>query len=92
MIALEFDETVSSPTLRRLDGNEAFRWLRTSAFRFLIDAPEVDLHDFTKVAELHAACPIFELRRRRSLDQLPQVTGLVARLMNHAPKSGSVDR
>jgi hypothetical protein len=67
---LVFDESVRGPVLRPLHGHEAFRWLKTSLFRVVIDEPDVDASDFAKIAQLNAAAPVFELRRRRSLAEM----------------------
>jgi hypothetical protein len=70
VVGLRFDESSPRAMLRRLEGHEAFRWLRTSLFRLVIDEPEVDARDFAKVAALNAGVEVFELRRRQRLEQL----------------------
>jgi hypothetical protein len=77
MVALAFDEAASRATLRRLEGHEAFRWLRTSLFRLVMDEPEVDASDFEKVAALYDAAPLLELRRRPCLEDIREGAELV---------------
>ena len=77
MVALAFDEAAPRATLRPLKGHEAFRWLRTSLFRLVIDEPAVDVSDFAKVAALYEAAPLFELRRRPHLDELKESAELL---------------
>jgi hypothetical protein len=72
-IKLTFDET--SPTvaceLAPCTGRTAFEVLSRSLFRFVIDEPEVTLADASRLAEMAAKVPLYELRRRRDLSQLP---------------------
>jgi hypothetical protein len=77
MVYLTFDESFPSATLRRARGHDAFLWLRTSLFRFVIDEPDVDLSDFRKMAALHAKVPLCELTRRRSLTNLGECVELI---------------
>jgi len=77
MVYLTFDESFPSATLRRAQGHDAFLWLRTSLFRFVIDEPDVDLSDFRKIAALHAKVPLYELTRRRSLTNLGECIELM---------------
>jgi hypothetical protein len=77
MVYLTFDESSSSATLRRAQGPDAFRWLRTSLFRFVIDEPEVALSDFGRMAALYEKVPLCELIRRRSLANLEECVDLL---------------
>jgi hypothetical protein len=77
MAYLAFDESSPSAKLEWAPGPDAFRWLRTSLFRFVIDEPEVDLSDFEKLAALHHSVPLRELTRRRALSNLAECVDLL---------------
>jgi hypothetical protein len=88
MVALVFDETADRPTLRRLHGHEAFRWMRTSLYRLIVDDPQVDARDFDKVAALYAAAPLLELRRRRCLAERASSIDLLRQAVAGSMASG----
>ncbi len=70
IVALTFDEAARVAQLGRVKGREAFAAVASQVFRFVLDEPAVDLHDFEQVSELCRALPIYRLRRRPSLDDL----------------------
>lgn len=77
VVGLVFDGTLSTASLRRLEGHEAFRWLRTSLFRLVMDEPEVDASDFARVAALYDGAPLYELRRPCALEGLRTSSDLI---------------
>jgi hypothetical protein len=77
MVMLALDEKASQPVLRRLFGREAFASVTAQLFRFVLDEPEVDLHDFDLVSNLIRAVPIYRLVRTASLSDLDLSVKLV---------------
>jgi serine kinase of HPr protein (carbohydrate metabolism regulator) len=88
IVGLKFDESSPQAALRRLQGHEAFRWLRTSLFRVVIDEPEVDASDFANVASLYAGAELFELRRRQCLGELHQGAELLLAALDRLNLTG----
>jgi hypothetical protein len=70
LILLKFDDDLTAPELRRLRGQDAFGALTRSMVRFAIDDPVLLAREFDNIDLIVARCPIFEMRRSRSLEQL----------------------
>jgi len=70
IVGLVFDDGLEGPVLQEVDGHEAFRWLRTSLFRLVVDEPDVQADELRKLAEVHQAVRFLELRRPRGLEGL----------------------
>jgi hypothetical protein len=89
MLHLVFDRDASAPILRRVRGQDALSLLSGSAIRFVIDRPEAQLSEFEQFRRVVQRCPIFELRRACSLDQLSRSVGIVRQLVARSNLSTS---
>lgn len=69
-VKLVFDERIRHPTASRLGGESAFLALGRGMMRFALDDRDVDLRDLELLAKMYSAAPMYELRRRRSLEAL----------------------
>jgi len=67
-VALVFTDGVDRPELRSLRGQNAFAALSTSMVRFIIDEPSMQKREFDQMQQLVDHCPMFELRRPKSLE------------------------
>jgi hypothetical protein len=70
VVGLVFDADAAYPELTRLRGQEAFATLFQSTIRFVIDDPLAQLREMDQLNILVQACPVYELRRARDLNQL----------------------
>ena len=77
IVNLATSEKASEPAMRRLRGPHAFVCVTGQLFRFVLDEPAVDLHDFEQVCALIRAVPIYELVRTTSLSALDRSVRLV---------------
>jgi hypothetical protein len=77
VVGLVFDADIAAPRLTRLRGQEAFATILKSVVRFVVDEPEVQVREFEQVAAIARQCPVFELRRSPSFDQLLATVELV---------------
>jgi hypothetical protein len=68
LVKLTFDDHLVAPVVRPLSGGEAFQSLSLALIRFILDDECVQLRDFSFLADLAAACPMFELARPKRLE------------------------
>jgi hypothetical protein len=67
IVALAFDDDATAPRLEPVRGASRFSQIHASLFRFLVDAQEVNVRDFTMMIDLAERAPMFILRRPRDL-------------------------
>jgi hypothetical protein len=79
-VKLVFDDELARPQARRMGGEAAFVALGSGMLRFALDDRSVDLRDFGLLSKAHATAPMYELRRPRSLEALPEVLDVVLAL------------
>jgi hypothetical protein len=84
IVQLVFDDSLLAPELVTLRGAQRFAILNASAFRFRVDEPEANLHDFTQLMDLSERVPVLELRRPRALADLPRAGDVLVALTRGA--------
>jgi hypothetical protein len=87
-VKLVFDNELARPQARRLGGEAAFLALGSGMLRFVLDDRSVDLRDFGLLSMAHAAAPMYELRRPKSLNALPETIDVILALVEIEKGSG----
>ena len=82
VVALEFDDGVRAPVLRRMQGAQAFSALSFATFRFALDVADVLRQELDGLARIVAEAHVFELRRPRDIAWLDASPRLVAELLH----------
>ncbi len=77
LVALAFDEAVSTPELRRLRGRAAFAPALASAVRFVVDDPGLLADELEQLVGLCRRVPCYLLVRPRKLDQLDACAAVI---------------
>ena len=80
LVQLAFDDSVSAPALRRLEGRESFEAINGGYVRFIIDDAAVCLRDLDQISRLSTAVPTYRLTRRRAFADLESVARVLHNL------------
>lgn len=86
LVALKFDDSISSPTFERVRGHRAFACVSLAIFRFAVDEDVVLRRELDNVARILSFVPLYELRRPRDLTNLDASTDALAALLDDVRK------
>jgi energy-coupling factor transporter ATP-binding protein EcfA2 len=83
IVALSYGD-VTKPTLRVLRGHAALSRLLEGTVRFVIDEPQVQLHEISQLEKLVSATRVYELTRPRDLSRIGESADAIVDLFREA--------
>ena len=86
LVSLVFDDTIKVPTVRPIDGLNAFKALSCGTIRFAVDEPRILRRELDNLALVAAQVEFYELVRSRSLSNLEPSVRQVAQLLRSISK------